>query len=116
MLSTQKVSKLLSEVGIKPSIQRIMIYEFLLKNNIHPTVDIVYNNLASEIPTLSKTTVYNTLKLFGEHSLIKNVNIEENEIRYDAQKHIHGHFKCTQCSKIFDFDYNCILHLYCFLF
>jgi len=102
----QNISAELLKADIKPSWQRIKIFEFLLNNNIHPTVDTVYKKLAKEIPTLSKTTVYNTLKLFEEHHLIKNVNIEENEIRYDAQNHIHGHFKCTQCGKIFDFKYN----------
>ncbi len=106
MFSTQNIGKLLSDVNIKPSLQRIKIYDFLLRNNIHPTVDHVFNNLAGDIPTLSKTTVYNTLKLFEQHNLINNVSIDENEIRYDAVKKIHGHFKCETCGKIYDFDYN----------
>ena len=106
MYSTQNISARLKEVNIKPSLQRIKIFEYLLKNNIHPTVDIVYNNLANDIPTLSKTTVYNTLKLFEKHGLINNVTIDETEIRYDAVKKIHGHFKCEKCGKIFDFNYN----------
>ncbi len=106
MYSTQNIGAQLKEVNIKPSIQRIKIFEYLLKNNIHPTVDIVYNNLANDIPTLSKTTVYNTLKLFEKHGLINNVTIDETEIRYDAVKKIHGHFKCEKCGKIYDFNYN----------
>ena len=102
----QNISNELVKAGIKPSYQRIKIYEFILNNNIHPTVDFIYKKLFKEIPTLSKTTVYNTLKLFEKHQLIRNVNIEENEIRYDAVKSIHGHFKCEQCGKIYDFDYN----------
>ncbi len=106
MLSTQNISKVLSEASIKPSIQRIKIYDYLLRNNIHPTVDIVYNNLAKDIPTLSKTTVYNTLKLFEKQGLINDVTIDETEIRYDAIKKTHGHFKCEECGQIYDFDYN----------
>lgn len=106
MLSSHKISKILTKAGIRPSFQRIKIYEFLTKNNIHPTIDIVYRKLVKLIPTLSKTTVYNTVKLFEEKNLIRNVNIDENEIRYDAVQKIHGHFKCESCGKIFDFDYN----------
>lgn len=106
MKRTQSLSKELIKYDIKPSYQRIKIYEYLSNNNIHPTVDMIYQKLSKEIPTLSKTTVYNTLKLFEEHKLINNVNIEDNEIRYDAEKHIHGHFKCIRCNKIYDFGYN----------
>ena len=106
MLSIQQISTQLLEAEIKPSLQRIKIFEYLLNNNTHPTVDAVFNNLAEEIPTLSKTTVYNTLKLFEKQGLINNVNIDETEIRYDAVKKIHGHFKCEKCGKIYDFNYN----------
>ncbi len=106
MEEIQDIGRELTEFDIKPSYQRIKIYEYLLKHNIHPTVDMIYKKLSNEIPTLSKTTVYNTLKLFEEHHIIRNVNIEENEIRYDAQTHIHGHFKCEKCGKVYDFDYN----------
>jgi len=77
-----------------------------LKNNIHLNVDKVYSELSTKIPTLSRTTVYNTLKLFEKKGLINSLKIEENEIRYDALKHIHGHFKCDTCGNIYDFKYN----------
>ena len=108
MKEIQNIGSELLRFDIKPSYQRIKIYDYLLKNNIHPTVDMIYKKLANGIPTLSKTTVYNTLKLFEEHGIIKSVNIEENEIRYDVQTHIHGHFKCEQCGAIYDFGYNYI--------
>ncbi|MBC8485403.1 MAG: transcriptional repressor, partial [Bacteroidetes bacterium] len=57
-----------------------------------------------EIPTLSKTTVYNTLKLFAKKNIIIVINIEDNETRYDADTSVHGHFKCEKCRKVYDFD------------
>jgi len=102
----QHISQLLSEANIKPSLQRLMIYEYLLKNNIHPNVDKVYSALCGKIPTLSKTTVYNTLKLFEKSGLVNSLKIDENEVRYDAVRHIHGHFQCENCGNIFDFEYN----------
>ena len=58
------VAAKLIENGISPSITRIKIYEYLYGNKNHPTVNDVYISLSEEIPTLSKTTVYNTLKMF----------------------------------------------------
>jgi Fur family peroxide stress response transcriptional regulator len=64
----------------------------------------IYKELVNEIPTLSKTTVYNTLKLFSGKNIILLINIEENELRFDADTTDHGHFKCTKCGNILDFD------------
>ncbi|MGE0560725.1 MAG: Fur family transcriptional regulator [Flavobacteriales bacterium] len=92
----------LSENEIKPSYQRIKIFEYLYKEMNHPTVDVIYKTLAPEIPTLSKTTVYNTLKLFVDKGITSTVTIENNEVRYDAIVEHHGHFKCNICGKIVD--------------
>lgn len=94
----------LKEKNIMPSLQRIRILDFLLANQIHPTVDTIYQELGAVIPTLSRTTVYNTLSLFKEKEIIKEVLIEENEIRYDLRTSFHGHFKCLECGSIYDFS------------
>ena len=101
-----KVDIYLSEHGIKPSYQRIKVFDYLIKNRNHPTVDNIHKELVGEIPTLSKTTVYNTLKLFHEKGIVLIINIEDNETRFDADISNHGHFKCKKCGKIYDFDLN----------
>lgn len=88
--------------GIKPSYPRIRIFEYLIKYKNHPTVDMIYKELVKEIPTLSKTTVYNTLNLFLEKKVIQLIGIEENETRYDADISTHAHFKCQECGKVYD--------------
>ena len=89
---------------IKPSFQRMKIFEYLITHRNHPTVEMIYKTLVKEIPTLSKTTVYNTLNLFVEKKIAIVIVIEENETRYDADMEIHGHFKCEQCSSVYDID------------
>jgi len=93
---------------IRPSYQRIKVLEYLNKNQCHPTVDQIFKDLQSEIPTLSKSTIYNTLNLFLKSGLIRLINIEDNETRYDIITKNHGHFKCESCGKIFNFsiDFN----------
>lgn len=100
----QDVGDYLKKNGIKPSYQRIKIYEYLMGTKAHPTVDIIYKALVRDIPTLSKTTVYNTLNLFIENGITQLLTIEENETRYDADISLHGHFKCTGCGKVYDFS------------
>ena len=95
--------KELTDKGIQPSVQRAMILEFLWNNRIHPTAEEIYERLHPEIPTLSRTTVYNTVKLFTEHRMLQPLVIEEKEIRYDIDTSCHGHFKCESCGKVFDF-------------
>lgn len=93
---------MLKECGIKPSKHRIAIFEYLFNHRVHPTVDIIFKDLFFDIPTLSKTTVYNTLKLFSEHGIIKILNIDENNLRYDADISEHAHFKCDKCKRLID--------------
>lgn len=101
-MQIENVSEHLKLHDIKPSYQRMKIFEYLLKNNEHPTVDEIYKALCPEIPTLSKTTVYNTLNLFMQKGIAKVIIIEENETRYDVDLHVHGHFKCEHCKNVYD--------------
>lgn len=89
---------------IKPSFQRIKIFDFLNNADHHPSVDEIYQALISEIPTLSKTTIYNTLNIFVEAKLVDAISIEDGEMRYDINDDGHGHFKCLSCNKIYDID------------
>ncbi|MEN1758994.1 Fur family transcriptional regulator [Anoxynatronum sibiricum] len=102
--SMEELNQYLQEHGVKPSYQRTRIFEYLLNHMTHPTVDEIYQALSDQIPTLSKTTVYNTLKAFMEAQLVRMVNIEDHEARYDVDLSTHGHFKCEQCSTIYDFE------------
>lgn len=97
---------ILRDHGVKPSYQRMKIYNYIMTNRNHPVVETIYNALISEIPTLSKTTVYNTLNIFKEKNLVQTVTIEDNELRYDGKIEKHGHFKCIRCNCITDFEIN----------
>lgn len=92
----------LSERGIRPSAQRGAILSLISGRRWHPTADDVYTELSPRHPTLSRTTVYNTLKLFASRGLVSVVRIEDDELRYDADTSEHAHFKCNGCGRIFD--------------
>ena len=93
---------ILAEAGIRPSIQRIAVYSWLCEHPVHPDVETVYDALNPIYPTLSKTTVYNTLKLFEEKKIVQSLKIEDDKLRFDAEMKDHLHFKCIKCNGIFD--------------
>jgi Fe2+ or Zn2+ uptake regulation protein len=98
------IKEILVKNGISPSYHRLRIYEYLVNNHIHPTADMIYADVIKNIPTLSRTTIYNTLKTFTEKGLISSITIEDNEVRYDADISLHGHFKCISCGALYDID------------
>ena len=96
--------------NIKPSVQRIAIMDYLLAHKTHPSIDEIYLALCKDIPTLSKTTVYNTLKLFVEHGAALMLTIDEKNACFDGDTSLHAHFLCKKCGKIFDLPYSCLLY------
>lgn len=94
----------LNQQNIKLSYQRLKVLEYLTKNLCHPTVEQIFTDLHKDISTLSKTTVYNTLRVLEEAGLVRVITIEEHETRYDINVENHGHFKCKSCGKIYDFS------------
>ena len=92
----------LKKLGIRPSVQRIAVMDFLIKNPIHPTIDEIYSALSKTMPTLSKTTVYNTVKTLSENRAIQTLFIDEKNKRYDVNTNKHAHFMCNTCGEVFD--------------
>ena len=97
-------SQYLSGYGIRPSVQRLAIMRYLRSSRMHPTADEIFEALRKQIPTLSKTTVYNTLKLFVDHGAAIYIGIDEKNARFDGHVEPHAHFRCKKCGKIIDLD------------
>lgn len=98
-VSTQEY---LLKFGIRPSVQRVAIMEFLINNPIHPTAEQVYAEVKKLMPTISRMTVYNTLNTFVEAGAILSLGIDHSQTRYDADTSLHAHFMCRDCGTIFD--------------
>jgi len=88
--------------GIKPSANRMAVLEYLMAHPTHPTVDEIYEGLRGSMPTLSKTTVYNALRLMVEHRAIRQLHTADRQLCYDADTSDHAHFYCTQCGRFYD--------------
>ncbi len=88
--------------NIKPSAQRMAIMKYLMDHPTHPTVDKIYSDLLPEMPTLSRTTVYNTLRVLEENNALITLDIESKNVRYDGNVTPHAHFMCRCCGSIYD--------------
>lgn len=91
---------------IRVSHQRLKVLEYLDNHRVHPTVEQIYHGIRQEVPSLSKTTIYNTLDTLIDAGLVRSINIEDNEVRYDIRTDSHGHFKCKSCGEVYDFEVN----------
>lgn len=96
------LKKELLDAGIRPSVQRLAIYEYVKASKSHPTAEVVYNALRDELGSLSLTTVYNTLKLFVDAGLVLMLNIDDTFRCFDGDISIHAHLRCDACGKIHD--------------
>lgn len=101
-MSQEEIQKRLLIHQVKPSVQRIAIMGYLMEHRTHPTADMIFNDLYNFIPTLSRTTVYNTLKLLVDQGAVQMLTIDEKNLRYDADISQHAHFKCRGCGCIYD--------------
>ena len=103
-MTPQKMTETLRQKGICPTAQRMAVYEYLLTHRTHPTADTLYQALVKENPSFSRTTVYNTVHVLAKAGLIRVITIDAEEQRFDAFVEDHGHFRCAQCGKLFDFS------------
>lgn len=101
-MNIKEVHNHLINHNIKPSMQRVAIMHYLMEHRTHPTIDQIFSDLLPDVPTLSKTTVYNTLKLFSDKNAVLALTIDDKNIRFDADTGNHAHFKCRRCGGIYD--------------
>ena len=94
----------LTALGIRPSIQRVAIMKYLATHHTHPTVEEVFLALKKQLPTVSRTTVYNTLRMLSEHGAASMITIDDHRVCYDGITEPHAHFFCKRCEKVFDFE------------
>ena len=101
-LSVQIAEQRLRDLGMSITKTRVAILHYLMTNHIHPTVDRIFTDLSPQYPSLSRTTVYNTVKSFAESGLVTMLTIDDRQICVDGNTSPHGHLLCNRCGKIID--------------
>ena len=68
-MTRSDILNLFEKHGILPTQQRIEVAEVLLVRPQHLSAEQIISRLIEQGSSVSKATVYNTLKLFGEHEI-----------------------------------------------
>ena len=78
--------------GISPTPQRVEVAALLLERTQHLSADQVLARLTESDAPVSKATVYNTLGLFAERGLVREVMVDATKVFYDSNTSPHHHF------------------------
>ncbi|MBN2777034.1 MAG: transcriptional repressor [Bacteroidales bacterium] len=92
----------LTESGLKMTIQRVAVLEFLEKSEEHPSAETVYNAIHEKFPSITLSTIYNTLETFVENGIISKVFTLDGKARFDAKMQKHHHLYDKKSGKIVD--------------
>jgi len=103
MMKTAIIKKL-REKGLKLTSQRRVIIDVLVdKTPVHPSAALIYQEAKKKAKSLSLSTVYATLNELSRQGIIKMLEFDQAENRYEANMTEHINLVCKNCNKILDY-------------
>jgi Fur family transcriptional regulator, iron response regulator len=93
---------ILERAGVRPTSQRVRIAQILLAEPRHLTADQILESLRQSQGRVSKATVYNTLKLFVDQGLARQIHADPERCVYDSLMTPHHHFQDLDTGEMFD--------------
>ena len=100
------VVRILEEHGIQPSAHRVAVAEYVLQATDHPSADKVWAGVQKTFPMISRATVYNTLNLFVEKELLRELHLAPDSVLFDPNTDRHHHFIDEDTGRIYDVPWN----------
>ncbi len=101
-LSTEQALERLRDVGIGGTLQRVEIARVMLSGPVHMSADQVLARIRESAPGTSRATVYNTLKLFREKSLVRELVIDPERTVFDSNTAPHYHLYDSETGQLTD--------------
>jgi len=101
-MSRPEILGRLRQHDVLPTPQRIEVAELLLKKPQHLSADQILDQLRGNGSRISKATVYNTLNLFSEQGLVRQLNVDPSRKFYDSTTHVHHHFYHVDTGELSD--------------
>ena len=89
--SREQIAGMLREHGITPTHQRMEIAQVLFARREHLSADQILAMVNTRHAETSKATVYNTLRLFLEKKLVRELIVDPARIVYDPNTAPHHH-------------------------
>jgi Fur family iron response transcriptional regulator len=102
--SRENLAAVLRRHGITPTHQRLEIAHALFSRGEHLSADQLLAIVNERHSETSKATVYNTLNLFLEKKLIREVIVDPHRVFYDPNTAPHHHFYNIDTSELSDID------------
>ena len=90
--------------GINPTQQRIEIAHAIFSRGEHLSADQIFTLVNDRASETSKATVYNTLNLFFEKKLVREVIVDPSKVFYDPNTAPHHHFYNVDTGELTDID------------
>lgn len=103
-IAREDIQEVLLAFGILPTPQRVRIAGILLERPQHLSADQVLARLAEADASVSKATVYNTLGLFADRGLVREVIVDATKVFYDSNTTHHHHFYNVDDGTLTDFS------------
>ena len=94
----------LRAAGCRITRQRVAIVEHLAGRSDHPSARQIHRDLRDRNSLVSVATVYNTLASLVDLGLVREVEFESDDNRYDTNLAPHINLVCTVCGGITDFE------------
>ena len=103
-MTQKEIANKLAENGMRVTLQRIVIFEAIIKLDNHPTAEHIIEYVKAVHPNISTGTIYKVLEVFVEKDLLKKVKTDNGIMRYDPFLSKHHHLHCSQTDKIADYE------------
>jgi len=101
--SREQVTELFQARGIQCTQQRLEIAMLLLRQPQHMSADEILMQV-NQTSQVSKATIYNTLGLFAEKGLVREVIVDPSRVFYDSNPGLHHHFYNVDTGLLTDID------------
>jgi Fur family iron response transcriptional regulator len=102
------VITILEQHGIQPSAHRVAVAGYVLTTTDHPSADLVLAKVAESFPFISRATIYNTLNLFVEKGLLRELYLAEGKVVFDPNLDRHHHFINEETGTIHDVPWEAV--------
>ncbi len=104
MADSQRIERLCSEKGLKMTGQRRVIARVLSESDDHPDVELLYQRATAIDSRISIATVYRTVRLFEEASILDRHDFGDGRSRYEeASEDHHDHLIDIESGDVIEF-------------
>ncbi|MCU1304185.1 MAG: ferric uptake regulator, Fur family [Candidatus Sulfotelmatobacter sp.] len=90
--------------GLAATHQRQVIYEAVMAAPGHYSPEQIYAAVRRQTPSISLATIYNNLRLFVEHGLLREVSPRTSTLLVEGNLEPHHHLVCTRCKAVQDIE------------